>query len=150
MQEEAEKLEEIQKEVEAQMGTSPSPTNSQSIDSRSVYVGNVDYAVTPQELQAHFQSCGPINRITILCDKFTGHPKGYAYIEFSEEDAVGNAVLLNDTVVHGRQIKVNPKRTNVPGFNRGGGYRGRGGRGFRGGYRGRGGRGRGGYYHPYQ
>ena len=74
----------------------------------------------------------------------------YAYIEFSEEDAVGNAVLLNDTVVHGRQIKVNPKRTNVPGFNRGGGYRGRGGRGFRGGYRGRGGRGRGGYYHPYQ
>jgi hypothetical protein len=38
----------------------------------------VDYAVTPQELQAHFQSCGPIVRITILCDKFTGHPKGYA------------------------------------------------------------------------
>jgi hypothetical protein len=46
MQEEAEKLEEIQKEVEAQMGTSPSPTNSQSIDSRSVYVGNVQ-APTP-------------------------------------------------------------------------------------------------------
>jgi hypothetical protein len=41
MQEEAEKLEEIQKEVEAQMGTSPSPANSQSIDARSVYVGNV-------------------------------------------------------------------------------------------------------------
>jgi len=149
MQEEAEKLEEIQKEVEAQMGGTPSTTNSQSIDARSVYVGNVDYAVTPQELQAHFQSCGPINRITILCDKFTGHPKGYAYIEFSEEDAVGNAVLLNDTLVHGRQLKVNPKRTNVPGFNRGG-YRGRGGRGFRGGFRGRGGRGRGSYYHPYQ
>lgn len=75
----------------------------------------------------------------------------YAYIEFSEEDAVGNAVLLNETVVHGRQIKVNPKRTNVPGFNRGG-FRGRG-RGYhRGGfYRGGQGRGRAFYnYHPYQ
>lgn len=40
MQEEAEKLEEIQKEVEAQMG-SPSSTNAQSVDARSVYVGNV-------------------------------------------------------------------------------------------------------------
>jgi RNA recognition motif-containing protein len=36
----------------------------------------VDYAATPEEIQQHFQACGAINRITILCDKFTGHPKG--------------------------------------------------------------------------
>lgn len=36
----------------------------------------VDYASTPEEIQAHFASCGTINRVTILCDKFTG-PKGY-------------------------------------------------------------------------
>jgi polyadenylate-binding protein 2 len=36
----------------------------------------VDYGATPEELQAHFQAVGTINRITILCDKFTGHPKG--------------------------------------------------------------------------
>jgi polyadenylate-binding protein 2 len=40
-------------------------------------VGNVDYSTSPEELQAHFQSCGSINRVTILLDKFTGHPKGY-------------------------------------------------------------------------
>ncbi len=40
-------------------------------------------------------------------------------MEFSDEAAIGNAVLLNDTVFRGRQIKVTPKRTNVPGFNRG-------------------------------
>lgn len=36
----------------------------------------VDYSTTPEELQQHFHSCGTINRVTILCDKFTGHPKG--------------------------------------------------------------------------
>jgi polyadenylate-binding protein 2 len=37
----------------------------------------VDYGSTPEEIQAHFASCGTINRVTILLDKFTGHPKGY-------------------------------------------------------------------------
>ena len=50
-----------------------------AIDHRSIYVGNVDYSSSPEELQAHFQSCGTINRVTILCDKYTGHPKGYAH-----------------------------------------------------------------------
>lgn len=51
-------------------------------DLRSVYVGSVDYGATPEELQAHFASCGTIDRITILCDKWTGKPKGYAYVMF--------------------------------------------------------------------
>lgn len=42
------------------------------------------------------QSCGTVNRVTILTDKF-GNPKAYAYIEFLEVDAVNNAVLLDNT-----------------------------------------------------
>ena len=49
---------------------------AEDVDARSIYVGNVDYGATPEELQAHFASCGSILRVTILCDKFTGHPKG--------------------------------------------------------------------------
>jgi polyadenylate-binding protein 2 len=94
-------------------------------DKRSVYVGQVDYGATPEELQEHFKSCGTINRITILVDKWTGSPKGYAYVEFAEEESVQNAVLLNDTMFRGRQIKVTAKRTNIPGMNRKGG-KGRG------------------------
>ena len=90
-------------------------------DSRSVYVGQVDYGATPEELQDHFKSCGTINRITILVDKWTGSPKGYAYVEFADDDSVQNAVLLNDTMLRGRQIKVSAKRTNIPGMNRKGG-----------------------------
>jgi len=35
-----------------------------------VYVGQVDYGCTPEELQLHFNSCGTVNRVTILTDKF--------------------------------------------------------------------------------
>ncbi|KAK9459421.1 uncharacterized protein V1516DRAFT_679867 [Lipomyces oligophaga] len=123
--------------------------DKEDIDARSVYVGNVDYESTPEELQSHFQSCGSINRVTILLDKFTGHPKGYAYVEFAEPSFVANALVLNESLFRGRNLKVVPKRTNVPGMSaRRGRGRGRG-RGFRGGYRGGfRGRGRGGYS-PY-
>ena len=38
----------------------------------------VDYSSTAEELGKHFESCGSINRVTILCDKYSGHPKGWA------------------------------------------------------------------------
>ncbi|KAA0051927.1 polyadenylate-binding protein 1-like [Cucumis melo var. makuwa] len=64
----------------------------------------VDYACTPEEVEQHFQSCGTVNRVTILTDKF-GHPKGFAYVEFVEAEAVQEALLLNETKLHGRQLK---------------------------------------------
>ncbi|XP_018412840.1 PREDICTED: embryonic polyadenylate-binding protein 2 [Nanorana parkeri] len=85
-------------------------------DKRSVYVGNVDYGGTAQDLESHFSSCGSINRITILCDRYSGHPKGYAYIEFAEQQSAEAAVELDESVFRGRTIKVLPKRTNVPGI----------------------------------
>lgn len=111
------------------------------VDSRSIYVGNVDYSATAQELEAHFHGCGSINRVTILCDKFTGHPKGFAYIEFGDKDAIQTAMALDESLFKGRQIKVVCKRTNKPGisstdrFPRGGG-RGAGFAGAPGGFRG--------------
>lgn len=85
----------------------------------------------------------------------------YAYVEFTEPNLVPQALVLNESIFKGRNIKVVPKRTNLPGMSRGrgrGGMRGAGGRGGfgrggygfpRGGYRGgyRGGRGRG--FAPY-
>lgn len=82
----------------AQDGEATENTEQEEVDGRSVFVGNVslsaaaplssvphrltrshqvDYGATPEEIQQHFQACGAINRVTILCDKFTGHPKGY-------------------------------------------------------------------------
>jgi len=140
MEREAKKLRELQAAAEKAAAGSegeggegvPMETEDDkaAADSKSVYVGNVDYGSTPEEIQQHFQACGVINRVTILCDKFTGHPKGYAYVEFSEPEHVDAALALDNSLFRGRLIKVTAKRTNIPGFNRGRG------RGYRGGYRG--------------
>lgn len=175
MEEEAEKLKEMQKTAEETL-LMASPTNQSLLtspgdksdtDARSVYVGNVDYSATATDLEQHFHGCGAVNRVTILCDRYTGQPKGFAYVEFTEKDSVETASQLTDSLFKGRQIKVTPKRTNVPGisttnrFPRGPRFRGRG-RGYYGGggYGGSGysprGRGRGGFrarraqwYSPY-
>ena len=130
MEEEAAKLREMQAAVEKEMGGSKAKAHvdaaaKEEVDTRSVYVGQVDYAVTPEQLQSHFASCGTVNRVTIMTDKFN-NPKGFAYIEFLEPDAVQHAVLLNDSELNGRKLKVSPKRTNVPGMRGGGRGRGRG------------------------
>ena len=85
----------------------------------------MDYGATPEEIQAHFQACGTINRVTILCDKFTGHPKGYvalfhslsasgitdidgryAYVEFADPTIVANALVLHESTFRGRPLQV--------------------------------------------
>lgn len=113
MEEEAEKLKQLQSEVTKQM-TMGSPTapilsleEKAEIDNRSIYVGNVDYGATAEELEAHFHGCGTINRVTILCNKADGHPKGFAYIEFGAKEYVETALAMNETLFRGRQIKVN-------------------------------------------
>ena len=157
MEAEAQKIREMQESVDKEHSALTSPHESrEDVDARSVFVGNVDYGATPEEVQAHFASCGTILRVTILCDKITGHPKGYlvfegmaltiryAYVEFAEPSLVPNALLLNETRFRDRIIKVTTKRTNIPfmgrgrgrGRGRGFGFRGRG--GYRGGFRGRG------------
>lgn len=101
MEREANKLRELQAAAAEQSNTEEGESAMETdedkagADNRSVYVGNVsqiitlfeflslifmwkvDYSATPEEIQMHFQACGTINRVTILCDKFTGHPKGY-------------------------------------------------------------------------
>ena len=162
MEAEAQKIREMQESVDKEHSALSSQDKREDVDARSVFVGNVDYSATPEDVQAHFASCGTILRVTILCDKITGHPKGYqcpsilpkgdvvddrfAYIEFAEPSLVPNALLLNETTLKDRVIKVTTKRTNIPFMNRGRGrgrgrgfFRGGGGRGgFRGGFRARG------------
>ncbi|KAF3991932.1 hypothetical protein FT663_02491 [Candidozyma haemuli var. vulneris] len=155
---EADALNEINTQASASIRSNdPEKAAEQAeIDSRSVYIGNVDYGTNPVELQQFFADCGVVERITIQTNKITGQPKGFAYVEFETPEGAHKAVAVHDGHdFRGRTLKVNLKRTNVPGFFRGGG-RGRG-RGFRGrgfhrgrgrGFRGGGGF-RGGRFNPY-
>uniref|UniRef100_A0A8D1MCS3 RRM domain-containing protein n=1 Tax=Sus scrofa TaxID=9823 RepID=A0A8D1MCS3_PIG len=95
-------------------GQLPSPEAGRTLTPGPV--PQVDYEGTARELEAYFNHCGEIHRVTILCDKFSGHPKGYAYIEFATESSAHAAVELDNSVFRGRVIKVLPKRTNFPGI----------------------------------
>ena len=130
--------------VSLQLEQLPSPTNSNQnvsseekieIDNRSVYVGNVDYGATTEELKHHFRRCGSVIRVTIPCNKGDGQSKGFAYVEFADNNSVQMAMTLDHSLLRGRQIKVMPKRINRPGIVTTG----------RGMMKGREGRGRGGY-----
>jgi polyadenylate-binding protein 2 len=87
-------------------------------DARSVFIQNVDYKTTIEELDIIFQDCGTIDRITILKNPITKAPKGCAYVSFKEEEAVRIAILLTGTKLRGRVLQVQHKRTNIAGKNK--------------------------------
>lgn len=83
------------------------------MDRHGVVVQNVHFAATPEVLAAHFGVCGDIERVTIATDP-SGRPKGYAYVDFSAEDAVPKAFQLNNSCMLGRTIRVVPKAKALP------------------------------------
>jgi polyadenylate-binding protein 2 len=95
MEDEAAKLREMQ--AENDKTDHELRESKEDIDARSVFVGNVDYAATPEEIQKHFSSCGAINRVTILLDKFSGSPKGYAASIKPNHDAMANHCVATPT-----------------------------------------------------
>ncbi|RMZ81588.1 hypothetical protein DV737_g2513, partial [Chaetothyriales sp. CBS 132003] len=108
MESEAAKLREMQSSLEAPASGEGhhSREDREDVDARSIFVGNVDYGATPEEIQTHFATGpGTINRVTILLDRFTGHPKGYAYVEFSDPSLVSQALVLNESQFRGRALK---------------------------------------------
>src|SRR6266850_1987916 len=108
-----------------------------------LYVGNLSFNTTENELQELFSQAGAVQEVTLMQDKFTGKSRGFAFVTMgSEQDAQNAIAKLNGQTVEGRALTVNearPREARPPG----GGGRGYGGGGYgRGG--GGGGYGRGG------
>lgn len=92
------------------------PSNQREMDVRSIYVRNVEYSSTSDELKEFFTSCGDVVRVTIVRNHYTKKPKGYAFVEFANADSVKSAVDLTGTEFKGRPLTVVQKRTNYPGM----------------------------------
>ncbi len=58
--------------------------------------------------------CGGVKRVSLLIDKYTGLPKGYAVVEFLTADAKNRSLNLNGTLLNDRLIRVEDKRKKVP------------------------------------
>ena len=77
------------------------------IDRRSIYVKNLDYGSTEQDIAKLFKQCGKVIRVSIMYDKYSNLPKGYCYVEFREPDSVEIAIQKqNGSSLHGRELQV--------------------------------------------
>ena len=99
-----------------------------------IYVGNLSYDVTEDELAAEFGTYGKVESIAIPADKFSGRPKGFAFVEMATKSDADAAIAgLNGTMLRERTIVVNEARPRTE--NRGGGsYGGRRGSSYGSGY----------------
>jgi cold-inducible RNA-binding protein len=105
----------------------------------NIFVGNLSYRTTQDELYAAFAQFGTVERVNIVTDRDTGQPRGFAFVEMADKQGADAAIAqLNGSEMNGRALNVNEARPKPSG---GGGFGGGGGRG-RGGDRGGGGGGR--------
>ena len=118
---------------------------------KNIYVGNLSFDATEDQVRGMFEQYGPVDRVSIITDRDTGQPRGFAFVEMSDDDSAGKAMeALNGSSLGGRNITVNEARPKAErprreGFGGGGGGRSGGyGRGGGGGGRGRSGGGGGG------
>jgi RNA recognition motif-containing protein len=109
----------------------------------NIFVGNLSYQTTQEELLAAFSAYGNVERVNIVTDRDTGQPRGFAFVEMTERRDAETAISqLNGAELNGRAMNVNEARPKPTGGGPRGGGGGRG--GFGGGGGGRGGHGGGG------
>lgn len=139
-----------------QTGQTQAQDDAQEVNPKKLFIGNLPFRMSEADIQELFAEYGEITSVHLALDRMSGRSRGFAFVEYAEEDAAKAAVAaLDGNEIDGRALKVNVARPFTPrprgefrprsgGYNRGGGDRG----GYRGGNdRGgdRGGYGRGGY-----
>jgi cold-inducible RNA-binding protein len=109
---------------------------------KKLYIGNLPFQANEEELRNWFQQAGTnVANLTLVTDKFTGQPRGFAFVEINNDEEAARVIQsLNGQDFMGRNVVVNEARPREGGAGRGGyGGGGRGREGGRGGDRGGGG-----------
>jgi cold-inducible RNA-binding protein len=102
---------------------------------KNIFVGNLDFNTSEDELRQLFETYGQVDRVSIMTDRETGRSRGFGFVEMvNAEDGEKAIAALNGTQVGGRKLNVNEARPKTErGGGGGGGGRDRGGRGGGGG-----------------
>lgn len=92
-----------------------------------LYVGNLSFRVTSEDLQEHFATAGTVESANVVFDRETGRSRGFGFVEMATEDDANNAIAqFNGTEYDGRNMVVNEARPREERGGGGGGNRGRG------------------------
>lgn len=94
----------------------------------NIYVGNLSFDTTEDQLREAFEGFGEVTSVNIIMDKFSGKPRGFAFVEMSTKDEAVAAISgLNGRDMDGRSLNVNEAKAREQGGKRynggGGGYR---------------------------
>jgi len=93
----------------------------------NIYVGNLSYEITEEDLQEAFEAFGKVESVRIIKDKYSGRSKGFGFVEMPAKGEAESAIEgLNGKELKGRTLNVNEARPRSE--DRGGGRRGGGGR----------------------
>jgi len=96
----------------------------------NIYVGNLSYEVTEEDLRQAFEGFGQVESVKIIKERFSGESKGFGFVEMPAKGEAESAINeLNDTELKGRTLKVNEARPRSE-TGRGGGRRGGGRRSY--------------------
>ena len=87
----------------------PRMARNQEEDMKKIYVGNLPFSATEDQVRDLFSTHGTVNSVNLIMDRETGRPRGFGFIEI--EDGAEQAIsALNDHEMDGRNLKVNEAR----------------------------------------
>ena len=90
--------------------------------SKKLYVGNLPFTTTEDELRDVFQRHGSVDSVNVITDRETGRPRGFAFVEMSEQSAAEDAIrALDGSELGGRSLRVNEAQDRQRGGGGGGG-----------------------------
>ena len=91
----------------------------------NIFVGNLSFSTTQEDLQATFAQFGSVERVNIVTDRDSGQPRGFAFVEMTDSSEAQKAITqLNGTELHGRAMNVNEARPKPAGNSGRGGFGG--------------------------
>jgi RNA recognition motif-containing protein len=91
---------------------------------KNIFVGNLSFSATEDAIRSMFEAYGPVDRVSIVTDRDTGKPKGFGFVEMSN-DAEGDRAIsaLSGHELEGRNLTINEARPKTGGGGGGGGKR---------------------------
>jgi len=100
---------------------------------KNIFVGNLSFSATEESVRALFEAYGTVERVSIVTDRDTGQPRGFGFVEMTNDAEAEKAIAgLNGREHGGRDLNVNEARPKTERTGGGGGFRSGGGSGGRG------------------
>jgi RNA recognition motif-containing protein len=88
----------------------------------NIYIGNMSFDTTEDQLRQAFEGFGEVSTVNIIADKYSGKPRGFAFVEMSAKDEAAAAISgLNGQELNGRALNVDEAKPRAQSGNRSGG-----------------------------